>query len=155
MSSLSLKGRVAIITGSSSGLGQATAVLFAQRGCAVVVTGTNEKRLQETLEKCQKAGLKRDQILTVAGDITTHKTREEIVTRTFETFQRIDILVNNAGALYTGFIKDLEEKDIDTTFNLNFKVPVLLSKLVFPYLKETKGTVCPMERSLSLRPFCL
>ncbi|XP_035826635.1 uncharacterized oxidoreductase TM_0325-like [Aplysia californica] len=49
-------------------------------------------------------------------------------------------IVNNAGALYTGFIKDLEEKDIDTTFNLNFKVPVLLSKLVFPYLKETKGT---------------
>ncbi|XP_035826636.1 uncharacterized oxidoreductase TM_0325-like [Aplysia californica] len=141
--------------GSSSGLGQATAVLFAQRSCSVVLSGTNEKRLQETLEKCQKAGLKRDQILTVAGDITTHKTREEIVTRTFGKFKRIDILVNNAGALYTGFIKDLEEKDIDTTFNLNFKVPVLLSKLVFPYLKETKGTVCPMERSLSLRPFCL
>ncbi|XP_012939001.1 3-oxoacyl-[acyl-carrier-protein] reductase FabG [Aplysia californica] len=127
--------------GSSSGIGAGAAVLFAKRGCSLALTGRDEARLQDTEKKCLDAGLKEDMVLTVVGDITDQKTREELINRTVEKFGKINILVNNAGIFAPCLIKDIEEKDIDFLFDLNVKSVVMLTRLAVPHLLKAKGNI--------------
>lgn len=89
-----LTGKVAIITGASSGIGRGTAELFAQEGASVVLTARRLDKLQEAEKAITAAGGK---ALVVQGDVTVHADCERIVKAAIDTFGRLDILVNNAG----------------------------------------------------------
>ncbi|BFZ09340.1 hypothetical protein BsWGS_12379 [Bradybaena similaris] len=92
-----LNGKVAVVTGSSSGLGEAIAILFASRGAKVTLCGRNEERLKSVLEKVVKAsGGHKDRFLIVQGDLNDKNVRKEIVEKTVDKFGRLDILVANA-----------------------------------------------------------
>ncbi len=89
-----LKGKVAVITGASSGIGKGTAELFAKEGAAVVLTARRVDRLQALAEKIRGAG---GNALVVPGDVTSVADVKNVIEQTIKTFGKMDILVNNAG----------------------------------------------------------
>ncbi len=93
---MKLENKVAIVTGSTSGMGRATAVLFAREGARVVVTGRNEERAKAVVDKIRAEGKEAFYVLGDAADLNFCK---EIVDKTIEAYGTVDILVNNAGML--------------------------------------------------------
>lgn len=89
-----LKGKVAVITGATAGIGRGTAVMFAGNGASVVVNGTNEERGMQVVEEISEAGGKAIFIKANVGDA---KEAQDMADRTIEQFGKIDILINNAG----------------------------------------------------------
>jgi NAD(P)-dependent dehydrogenase (short-subunit alcohol dehydrogenase family) len=94
-----LQGKVAIITGGNSGVGAATAMLFAKEGATVVISARRQAALNEVAEKIKQAG---GNVLTVATDISKDEDCKALVKATMDAFGKVDILVNNAGVLDTG-----------------------------------------------------
>lgn len=91
---LQLTGKVAIITGSTAGIGRATAELFSRQGASVVLIGRREKILTEFADELREKG---GSVLALAGDVTDADFPDEVCKKTVEAFGRLDILVNNAG----------------------------------------------------------
>ncbi|CAL2040251.1 unnamed protein product [Caenorhabditis brenneri] len=89
-------GKVAIITGSSFGIGRETALLFAKEGAEVTVTGRSEERLQGTKKALLGAKVPESNFIIVPADITTSSGQDTLISKTLERFGKIDILVNNA-----------------------------------------------------------
>ncbi|CAP31152.1 Protein CBG12121 [Caenorhabditis briggsae] len=89
-------GKVALITGSSTGIGKATAILFAKEGAKVTVTGRNTQRFEETKQEILNAGIPEDHILAIATNLATEEGQDELINETIKKFGRLDILVNNA-----------------------------------------------------------
>ncbi|VDN31644.1 unnamed protein product, partial [Cylicostephanus goldi] len=96
------QGKVAIITGSSSGIGAATAVLFAKEGAKVTITGRNQDGLMTTKKAMLNAGANEGNLNTVIADVTDPQGRKQIISSTIAKFGQLDILVNNAGAAFLG-----------------------------------------------------
>lgn len=134
-------GKVAIITGSSAGIGAAVAVLLASNGCKVTITGRNEKSLMEVAKKCQ---LKSDdnEVLVLPGDICDDQHVEKLVSLTMEKFGRIDILVNNAGIALNPLESQMKTGEIyDLIMLTNVRQSYMLSLACKPHLIETKGSI--------------
>ncbi|XP_053380172.1 uncharacterized short-chain type dehydrogenase/reductase y4vI-like [Mercenaria mercenaria] len=137
----SLRGRVAIITGASSGIGEGVAIKFAQLGCRLAISGRNEDNLKRVNGLCREAGLNQDQILNIAGDIDKDEDRRSIVQNTIDKYGEINVLVNNAGMIHYNRISDITEEKYDEIFNTNVKSHVLLTQLVMPHLIKSKGNI--------------
>jgi len=135
----SLKDKVAIITGASSGIGQATAILFSKYGCKLVLTGRNKERLEETVKQLHNNSSENH--LEFIGNIVERDFQKKIVDGTTEKFGKLDILFNNAGVFHFGNIFDTTEADYDDMHNTNFKAKVFLTQLCVPHLVITKGCV--------------
>ncbi|KAH9491011.1 hypothetical protein Btru_051764 [Bulinus truncatus] len=138
MDKIKLDNRVAIVTGSSSGIGEATELLLAKRGARVTLRGRNEKALQEVKNKILAVGVKPEKVLIVSGDITNSKTWAKLINETDKKFGQLDILVNNAGELKGIFLKDVTESDLDFHLNIIYKAPVLLTTAALPHLAKSK-----------------
>ena len=89
-----LDGKVAIITGGNSGVGAATAELFAKEGAKVVITARRVPQLEEIATKIREAG---GEVLAIPCDVSKVEAVEEMVKKVVETYGQIDVLVNNAG----------------------------------------------------------
>ncbi len=98
-----LDGKVGIVTGASSGIGHATAVLLAERGFALVATARREERLRELVREIEN---RHGRAVMVAGDAAEERTAQAAVKRAIAEFGRLDLLINNAGS---GFYKGLLE----------------------------------------------
>lgn len=135
-----LNGKVAIVTGATSGIGRATAVLFANEGAKVAVAARREERGQEVVAEIEKNG---GIAFFVKTDITQTEDIKNLVATTAEKYGKIDILVNNAGTLTTfNFLEMNEEIDFDRTFQTNVKSYFMLCKEVLPYmLKNGNGSI--------------
>ena len=94
---LALQDKVAIITGSSRGLGLACASSLAAEGCRVTLCARGEARLNEAAAEVRRLAGGRDRVLAVRADVATEKGVEDVVVRTVEAFGGLDILVNNVG----------------------------------------------------------
>ncbi|XP_037799707.1 uncharacterized oxidoreductase TM_0325-like isoform X2 [Penaeus monodon] len=147
-----LAGKVALITGASSGIGRGCAVTLAKEKCQLAITGRNVEALKETAGLCQEAGLAQDKILQVAGDLSNDEDCKRIVDSTISQFGRIDILVNNAGILVPGNLESLSMEEYDRQQNVNTRSMVLLSKLCLPRLIEVKGNIVNISSSLAIKP---
>jgi NAD(P)-dependent dehydrogenase (short-subunit alcohol dehydrogenase family) len=114
-----LEGRIALITGGTSGIGRDTAVLFAKAGAKVVVTGRREAEGNETVELVRAAG---GEALFVKGDVSKAVDVEMFVKKTVEKFGRLDVAFNNAGieGVWVPIISQTEE-DWDRTIDINLK----------------------------------
>ena len=120
-----LEGKVAIVTGCDTGLGQGMAVALAEAGCDVV--GVNRKIPHETAEKINALG---QRFMAIQADLSQQDALTSIVTQSVSAFGRIDILVNNAGTIRRQDALDFSEKDWDDVMNLNLKSVFFLSQAV-------------------------
>ncbi|CAG2104423.1 unnamed protein product [Medioppia subpectinata] len=101
-------GKVALITGSSSGIGATTAILFAKSGANVVITGRNAERVSDVAKQCLDVSPDGLKALEVVADVTSDEDLQRLVDTTITTFGKIDILVNNAGTDESMFFVDTD-----------------------------------------------
>ena len=113
-----LKDKVAIITGAGRGIGQATALKFAQEGAKVVVCDLGDEAIAETVKLCEQAGA---QALGVTANVTDIKSLEAMVKAVLAKFGRIDCLVNNAGIVADAQMKNMSEEQFDNVIAVNLK----------------------------------
>ncbi|TKR62900.1 hypothetical protein L596_026802 [Steinernema carpocapsae] len=132
-------GKVVIVTGSSSGIGQGTAILLAQQGASVTLHGLVIDGIPETIEIIKKSGVSEDKIHYVLGDISQHEVTQKLIDETLEKFRKIDVVVNCAGILSTHG-RDPEE-NFDRVFDINVKSIMRLNALAIPHLEKTKGNI--------------
>ncbi len=112
-----LEDKIAIITGSGSGIGRETALLFAKEGAKVVVADMNEKAGEETVAQIKKNG---DGVF-VKLDVSNREQTKQMVKATLEKYDRIDILINNAGIIQDAFLSKMTEDQWDKVINVNLK----------------------------------
>jgi len=128
-------GKVAIVTGSASGIGRQTASRLAERGAAVVVNDVDATKLESTIAEFKKNGW---QAIAVSADISKKADVDRMVQETIAAFGRIDILVNNAGLERAGPLRKLSEADWDVTVDVNLKGAFLCSQGVHGHMVEKK-----------------
>ena len=133
---MKLEGRVALITGGGTGIGAATASLFAEEGAAVCVTGRREAPLEEVVAAIQDDG---GRALAIAGDVAVTEDCQRMVDETIAAFGRIDVLVNNAG---TGPLMDAErttDEIWDQIIGTNLSGAFRLIRAVLPGMVSRKS----------------
>lgn len=136
---MKLEGKVAIVTGATSGMGRATAVLFAAEGAKVVVAGRNAARAAEVVDAIEEAG---GEAIAVLGDAADLAFAEELVAKTVEAFGTVDVLVNNAGMLSMSPLADVSIEEWDRVFRVNVDSALRLCQLVAPIMKaKGKGVI--------------
>ena len=115
-----LQDKVAIITGGNSGVGAATALLFAKEGAKVVITARRQPQLDEVAAKIREAG---GEVLPVVSDISKKGDADAVVAKAVEAYGKVDILVNNAGVLEEGLkpIDRVNDDDLDRILDINTK----------------------------------
>ncbi len=120
-----LRGQVALITGASSGIGQATALLFAREGARVVATARRENRLQSLADQIVSEG---GEAVWHAGDAGAEQTAEAAVGLALERFGQIDLLINNAGAGSYKSLLETSAADFDDLLRTNLRSGFLFSR---------------------------
>ncbi len=134
-----LKDKVAIVTGATSGIGEATAKLFAREGASVVVTGRSEERGAKVVDTIEEAG---GRAVFVPADLRFQAECERIARAAIASFGKVDILFNNAGVCFSNRdILQTTEEEWNMTMDVNAKGIFLLSKVVIPHMLEHGGGV--------------
>ena len=130
-----LKGKTAIITGSDSGIGKATALLFAAEGADIVISYLSETTdAKETKKEIETLGRK---CILIKGDLGRENNCKKVITETIKTFGKVDILVNNAGIHWESEkIEDISTEQLMKTFHSNFFSVFWLTKYAMKYLKK-------------------
>lgn len=134
-----LKDKVALITGGTSGIGEATAVLFAREGAKVVVAGRNAQRGREVIEKIADLG---GSAIFVQTDVRLAEDCRRAIDETTRTSGRLDILFNNAGVFYAHNALDCSEEEWDLQIDINLKGTFLMSKYALPgMIAQGRGVI--------------
>lgn len=128
-----LKDKVAVITGAGTGLGRATAELFAQEGARVVLVGRRKEKLEETVSSIRAMG---GEVKAIQGDLTDFGILADLARMAHESFGRIDILVNNAGLAYNYSLEEMTESVWDEIFNVNVKGLYFFTQKIAPFMKN-------------------
>ena len=116
---MKLKNKVAIITGSSKGIGKEMAILFAENKAKVIVNySSSEAEANETVKTIIANG---GEAIAIKADVSIRKEVTHLFDKTIEVYGKIDVLVNNAGVMKSKKLKDITEQDFDTHFNINVK----------------------------------
>jgi NAD(P)-dependent dehydrogenase (short-subunit alcohol dehydrogenase family) len=130
---MKLDGKVALITGGNSGIGRATAALFAKEGAAVVLTGRNQERGEQVARAINEAG---GRSMFVCSDVRVAADCRQAVEQTLERFGRIDVLFNNAGVFHPKRVPECTEEEWDETIDSSLKGAFLMSKYALPSMIE-------------------
>lgn len=133
-----LQEKVAIITGGNSGVGAATARLFAKEGAKVVISARRKAQLEEVAETIRAAG---GEVLAVVCDISKHEDADQLVEQAVQAYGKVDILVNNAGVLEEGLkpIDRVEDADMDRILDINTKGTMYCMRAVSQRMEEAGG----------------
>lgn len=135
-SRLRLKDKVILVTGSTTGIGEAMARLFAREGARVMIHGLEEEAAQELVQEIGKAAS------YVIGDLEAPEAPARIVAETVARFGRIDGLVNNAAVITHGGLDDTDLKKFDRTLAINLRAPFFLIQAALPHFRaQGKGRV--------------
>lgn len=127
-----LNGLVAIITGASSGIGEATARRLAAQGAAVTLVARRKDRLEALAADIERDGGK---ALVITADITVQKYANEAVQETVSTFGRLDILVNNAGIMVIGPFAEADLSRLDQMIDINNRALMYMTQAAIPHLR--------------------
>ncbi|KAL1474757.1 hypothetical protein MTO96_037746 [Rhipicephalus appendiculatus] len=145
-----LKGKVALITGASSGIGESTAIHFAFLGCWLSLTARNKANLEIVAQACCDKGIPRDKVLVIPGDIVVEKDVADVVEKTVRHFGKLDILVNNAGIPMLGRIQNTPMEDFKRAWDTNFRGQLMMTQKALPHLRQTKGSIVNVSSISSL-----
>ncbi len=133
---LGLRGKIALITGGSRGIGRAIAHAFAQEGCHLALAARSKEALEQTAEELRAQQV---QVLTVPADVTIADDCKRLVEQTTQHFGRIDVLVLNAGGAPGGTFLETTDEQWMIAVNLNLMATVRLCRLVVPLMREQGG----------------
>ncbi len=133
-----LKHKVALITGGTSGIGEATALLFAREGARVAVTGRSPERGAQVVRTIEASG---GQAMFMRADVSSASDCQRAVNETVEAFERVDVLFNNAGVYYPQTALECSEREWDEQIDVNLKGTFLMSKAVLPGMIGRKSGV--------------
>lgn len=133
----SLKNKVALVTGSSRGIGKATVIELAKNGCSVIIN--SNQSVQQALE-VEKEIRKNYEVetLVVVSDLSTQDGIKNLLDKSFEKFDKIDILVNNAGVVFDKSMSDRTIEDWNLTLNVNLIAPFFLSRAIADVMYKNK-----------------
>lgn len=146
-----LKDTVVIVTGSSRGIGRATALEFARQGCCVVAAARALDELQLLVEEIDNQY--RVKTVAVKADVTQKTHVDALIDQVIDMFGKIDILVNNAGMGIYGTVAETTEQDFDTMVGVNFKGVFLATKAVLPVMmKQKSGHIITVSSVAGKRP---
>lgn len=134
-----LQDKVAIVTGSTSGMGRATAKLFAEEGAKVVVVGRNEERAKAVVDDIKAEG---GEAIYVIADSSKSESCQVIVDATLEAYGTVDILMNNAGMLSMSPLAEVSQEEWEKVFEVNVNSALYLTQIVAPIMKaKGKGVI--------------
>ncbi len=133
---MQLGGKIALITGAASGIGRATALLFAREGAAIAIADMNSDDGRHLADEIIGTG---GRAFFEPTDVTRSGDCRQLVERALREFGRIDILFNNAGIIRRATVLDLSEEDWDHVMSVNVKSIYLLSREVIPHMQKSGG----------------
>src|SRR5215204_349287 len=131
-----LQGRVALVTGASSGLGRATAIALAAAGADVALAARSAEELEGAGKEASTTG---GRTLALPLDLVREDDAMRAVGQTIDAFGRIDVLVNAAATDAPGGVEELDVEGWDRTLSVNLRAPFLLSKAAFPRMRKAGG----------------
>ncbi len=143
-------GKVALITGSTSGIGRAAALRLAKEGAKVALTGRNEEVLAELKEQIEKTG---GVAWTKSANLLDPTSIEGLVDEAVEHFGQLDILINAAGIIASGTIETTSLEEWQQMIQLNTTAPFLLMQKCLPHLIKTKGNILNVSSITGIRAF--
>jgi 3-oxoacyl-[acyl-carrier protein] reductase len=129
-----LENKVAIVTGTARGIGQATAALFAQHGAKVVMTDIDAGPLNDAAAAIQKSG---GEVLPFAGDVTDPQFPDKLIKATLEKFGGLDIIVNNAGYTWDGVVHKMTDQQWQAIIDCHLTAPFRIIRAASTFIRET------------------
>ena len=142
--------QAALITGATSGIGEATAKRLAASGAKIFITGRKEDVLKEISTKIEKDGVP---CRFFAGNLANDQFRTDLIDRAVAEYGRLDILVNAAGIIGSGTIENTTLKDYDEMLDINLRTMFHLIQLALPHLKKVEGNIVNVGSVTGLRAF--
>lgn len=130
---MTLKNKVAIVTGASRGIGKSIAIALARHGADVVVASRNRDELREVEAQLQRFGC---QSMIIPTDLKNEAEINQLVDKTLKIFNKIDILINNAGLGIFKNVVDFDVSDWDLMWQINVRAMFLCTKAVLPHMIE-------------------
>jgi len=150
MSDKRFAGKVAFVTGATSGIGQACAIAFATAGAKVACVGRKESALQDVAERIRALG---SEALTIQADLSLSADAERALNETRTAFGGIDVLVNAAGHISSGTIETTSLEAWDEMMNVNVRAAFQLMQKAVPSLIERRGNIVNVSSVTGLRAF--
>ncbi len=145
-----MTGKVVIITGASSGIGRATAILFAKNGSNVIAVGRNDKELNVLRDQAQG---KKGSIKIHLADIRETTQVERLVNDTIQGFGQIDVLINSAGIIMNGSTENTSLDDWDKMMDINLRSVFFMMQKCIQHLEKTKGNIVNVSSVAGTRSF--
>jgi 3-oxoacyl-[acyl-carrier protein] reductase len=145
---LDLSGKIAIVTGSSRGLGLASADALVREGCRVTICAREEVRLGEAAGELRRLCRDAGDVLAVAADVSTAGGIEKVVVQTVQTFGGLDVLVNNVGLARGAGITDTSDDEWQEAIDQTLMPAVRASRLAVPHMRRRGGGVIIMIASI-------
>lgn len=133
-----MKNKLVIVTGASSGIGKACAIMFAKKGANIVLAARSEEKLKEVALEISGFGV---QVLIVATDVSIEEDCRNLIETTLTKFGRIDVLVNNAGISMRAAFTDLDVNVLKNVMNVNFWGMIYCTRYAIGSILENKGSV--------------
>lgn len=133
-----MKNKVVIITGASSGIGEACAIAFANKDAKVVVAARSIDKLNDLAEQIKRLGT---EVLAVKCDVSIKEDCEDLVQQTISKFGRLDVLINNAGISMRAIFNDMDLDVLEKVMAINFYGTVYCTKYALPHILKAKGSV--------------
>lgn len=153
MIQIDLNNKVAIVTGSGSGMGKVIATKLAEADASVLISDINRESANAASEELKARGLKAEAVQT---DVTKQADAEQMVQAAIDRFGTVDILVNNAGIAQFKHFVDIEERDWDRMFNVNVKGVYFCTKAVVPHLiNKRSGKIVTISSMVGKEGFAL
>jgi NAD(P)-dependent dehydrogenase (short-subunit alcohol dehydrogenase family) len=145
-----LKGKVALVTGASSGIGRATAIAMAQCGARVALVGRDIDALRDVAGKIAESG---GEAVSLVADLNNDRDAEKAVAGAVAALGGLDILVNAAGTIANGTIENTTEEGWNSMMRINLEAVFKLMQLAVPHLEKRKGNIVNVSSVTGIRAF--
>ena len=144
---MEFKDKAVLITGSSRGIGLATAGMFLRLGAAVAINGRTEESVQRAVRRLDHAG----RLMAAPGDVSRPEDCKAIVNKVVDAFNGLDVLVNAAGVCFNAAVEDSDEALWDQTLNVNLKGTFFCARYALPALRRRKGVIVNLGSDAGLQ----
>jgi NAD(P)-dependent dehydrogenase (short-subunit alcohol dehydrogenase family) len=145
-----MKGKIALVTGASSGIGRATAAAMTRHGARVALVGRQMVALREVADRIAASC---GEALVLGADLRQDQDRKRVVSETVERFGGLDVLVNAAGTIANGTIENTSLSDWRTMLEINLEAVFALMQLALPHLEKSKGNIVNVSSVTGIRAF--